>query len=158
MICCIINIFVLVLLNLFFIGLLIWGAVYISKSPVPLQPCIYIQSTYCGLPNPDTMQEAKMEFLYSNNITDMIYAYYYISIYDGCLNNGNCCTDGYDISLGKGQYCLINRYNDTLIDNWYMYPSGPNIVYLAPLLIGIFGLLIANITYTIYFCSYCNNS
>jgi hypothetical protein len=154
MLCKIVCASILILLNIFFIGLLIWGSVYLSKSPEPLVECTYLQSMNCELPaNLTILENANMEFFYSNG-NKIVEAYYYPLITDGCLRVNNCCTDGFNGVIGMWQslYCLINKQNSSVIDEWYFNPSGPNIVYIAPLMLGIFGIIISNSVCFVNFC------
>jgi len=156
-------ILIFVVINLISISLIVWGSVYVSEAPIPLQECTYLGMS-CDL-SPETInsgpvQLGKMEFNYiNNNGTGLINADYTIYIENSCLYYNPCCACcavNYNnpATPGSSYYCAVNENEQTIINEWYYNSCGPNIVYVAPLVIGTFIFLVL---WIIYICMCCNH-
>jgi hypothetical protein len=152
------NAIIYAILNVMFIGLIILGSVYLSAPPVPLTHCTYV-SVNCDILDIvlAPAQNANIQFIYYND-TEAITAYYSVIVQNKCLFQNpccQCCVVGYSPTSTptSSYYCAINKQNATIVDNWYYQPSGPNIVYVVPLIIGLVCLLIV---WWIFYCIICN--
>jgi hypothetical protein len=163
--CEILFVLIFIVVNIIGLSLTVWGIVYVSAPPSPWQACNLIGISCNTSPafitsNIGYTQLAKMQYVYVNN-TQTVNANYPVYVDNTCLNTGTLprgtcasCTVGinYLPTAGSTYYCDINNDNGTIINNWYFYPCGSNIVYVAPLVIGLFILVTL---WIIYICMCC---
>jgi hypothetical protein len=162
---------IFIVINLIGIGLTTWGGVYLSNPPSPLEPCTLIwvscnSSSAYVMKNLGSPQIGKMQFVYFND-TETVNANYTVFVDNICLsqqptpdtNHAPCayCALGinYHTTIGSTYYCDINNNKVNVINNWYYNPCGPNVVYAAPLVIGIVILLILWLIYIKMCCDGC---